>query len=328
MNLKLVHVRKRVHFCAMVAGWLLSACVAAQSYPTKPVRIIVPFAPGGSIDVVFRLLVPALSEGLGQQVLIDNRPGGAAIIGTDLVAKAPADGYTVGVANVAFGVNPYLTPKLPYNTEKDFAPVSLVATSTMILAVHPSVPVRSVREFIALAKKRPNALNYASGGNGSSGHLAAELFMYKTGVKLVHVPFKGGGPAVISAVSGETAHLFGSVPAAVHHLKAGRLIGLGVSSATRDPALPDVPTIAEAGVPGYDFVDWNGVVAPAGTPRAVINRLQQELVKVLAVPAIRAKMADVGARAVGTTPDELGVYIQKQLATWSAVVKATGLRMD
>ena len=313
---------------ALVALSLSCASAAAQTYPAKPVRIVIPFAPGGSIDVVFRLLVPALSEGLGQQVVIDNRPGGAAIIGTDVVAKAPPDGYTVGVANVAFGVNPYITSKLPYNSEKDFTPVTLVATSTMILAVHPSVPVRSVKAFIALAKRQPGALDYASGGNASSGHLAGELFMYKTGVKLVHVPFKGGGPAVISAVSGETTNIFGSVPAAVHHLKAKRLVGLGVSSATRDPAVPDVPTIAEAGVPSYEFVDWNGVVGPAGMPRAAVTRLQQEFVKVLAAPAIRARIVDVGAQAVGSTPDELAAHIRKEFATWSAVVKATGIRMN
>ena len=315
-------------FLALLAMSLLCAEVAAQAYPTKPVRIVIPFAAGGATDVVFRLLTPTVSEGLGQQVLIDNRPGGAATIGMDIVAKAPADGHTLGVANVSFGVNPFIMGKLPYNSEKDFVPVSLVATITMILAVHPSVPVRTVKEFIALARKQPGALDYASGGNASSGHLAGELFMYKTGVKLLHVPFKGGGPAVISSVSGETAHLFTSVPAAVHHLKARRLIGLGVSAAQRDPAMPEIPTIAEAGVPGYEFYDWQGVVAPAGTPRAAIDRVQQALVKALGVAEIRAKIAGVGARAVGSTPEALGEFIRKEFATWSVVVKATGIRID
>jgi tripartite-type tricarboxylate transporter receptor subunit TctC len=225
-------------------------------------------------------------------------------------------------------VNPFIMARLPYDSERDFVPVSLVATITMILAVHPSVPVRSVKEFIALAKRQPGALDYASGGNASSGHLAGELFMYKTGVKLVHVPFKGGGPAVISSVSGETAHLFTSVPAAVHHLKARRLIGLGVSASQRDSAVPDIPTIAEAGVPGYEFYDWQGVVAPTGTPRNAISRMQQELVKALAVAEIRSKIAGVGARAAGSTPEELGDFMRKEFATWSVVVKATGIRMQ
>ena len=318
----------------LLAAVLIGSTAFAQAqspgpaYPLKPVRIVIPFAAGGATDVVFRLLAPALTEGMGQPVLIDNRPGGAATIGMDVVAKAPADGYTFGVANVSFGVNPFIAARLPYKTEHDFVPVSLVATITMLLAVHPSVPVRSVKAFIALARKQPGALNYASGGNASSGHLAAELFMYKTGIKLIHVAFKGGGPAVISSVSGETANLFTSVPAAVHHLQAGRLIGLGVSAATRDAAVPDIPTIAEAGVPGYEFYDWQGVVAPVGTPKSAISRLHQELVKALRGTDIRAKIAAVGARPIGSTPEELGAFIGKELATWSTVVKATGIRMN
>jgi tripartite-type tricarboxylate transporter receptor subunit TctC len=302
--------------------------VAAQSYPVRPIRIVIPFAPGGATDVVFRMLAPPLSENLGQPVLIDNRPGGAATIGMDVVAKAAPDGYTVGVANVSLGVNPFVLSKLPFDTEKDFAPVSLVATITMVLAVHPSVPVRSVKEFIAFAKARPGSLNYASGGNASSGHLACELFMLKTGIRMVHIPFKGGGPSVASSVAGQTAILFTTVPSAIHHLKSGRLIGLGVSAAMRDPALPDVPSIAEAGVAGYEFFDWQGVVAPAGTSSAVVNRLNRELVKVLADSDLMKRIAAVGARTVGSTPDELGAFIRKELSTWSTVVKATGIRID
>ena len=300
----------------------------AQNYPTRSVRIIIPFAAGGATDVVFRMLTPPLSENLGQQAVIDNRPGGAATIGIDLVAKAAPDGYTLGVANVSFGVNPFILRKLPYDTEKDFVPVSLVATVTQVLLVHPSVPVRSVKEFIALAKVKPGALNYASGGNASSGHLACELLMYRTGINMVHIPYKGGGPSVISTVSGETAINFTSVPASIQHLRTGRLAGLGVSSLIRDPALPDVPSIAEAGVPGYEFYDWQGVVAPAGTPGAVISRLHQAIVKALGEPELRKRIAGVGARTVGSTPDELGAFIKKQLATWSTVVKAAGIRID
>jgi tripartite-type tricarboxylate transporter receptor subunit TctC len=310
---------------AALAG---SGSAAAQNYPVRSIRIIIPFAAGGATDVVFRMLTPALSEHLGQQVIIDNRPGGAATIGMDLTAKAAPDGYTLGVANVAFGVNPFALRKLPYDSEKDFAPVSLAATVTQVLLVHPSVPVRTVKELIALAKAKPGALNYASGGTASSGHLACELLMHRTGIRMVHIPYKGGGPSVISSVSGETAINFTSVPASVQHLRSGRLIGLGVSSAARDPALPEVPSIAEAGVAGYEFYDWQGVVAPSKTPPAVITRLSQEFVKTLADAALRKRIEGVGARAVGSAPEELGAFIRKEFATWSAVVKAAGIKLD
>ena len=308
----------------------LLACggASAQNFPNRPVRIIIPFAAGGATDVVFRMLTPALSEHLGQQVIIDNRPGGAAVIGMDLTAKAAADGYTLGVANVAFGVNPFAMRKLPYDSEKDFAPVSLAATVTQVLLVHPSVPVRTVKQLIALAKAKPGALNYASGGNASSGHLACELLMHRTGMRMLHIPYKGGGPSVMSSVSGETAINFTSVPASVQHLRSGRLIGLGVSSLTRDTALPDVPSIAEAGVAGYEFFDWQGVVAPSKTPAAVITRLNQAFVTTLGDAALRKRIESVGARAVGSTPEELGAFIRKEFTTWAAVVKAAGIRID
>lgn len=307
---------------------LVCGATHAQNFPNRAVRIIIPFAAGGATDVVFRMLTPALSEHLGQQVVIDNRPGGAATIGMDLAAKAAPDGYTLGVANVAFGVNPFALRKLPYDSERDFAPVSLVATVTQVLLVHPSVPARSVKELIALAKAKPGALNYASGGNASSGHLACELLMHRTGIRMVHIPYKGGGPSVISSVSGETAINFTSVPASVQHLRSGRLIGLGVSSAKRDAALPEVPSIAEAGVAGYEFSDWQGVVSPAKTPAAVITRLNQEFVKTLADAALRKRIEGVGARAVGSSPEELGAFIRKEFATWAAVVKAANIRID
>lgn len=276
---------------------------------------------------MFRILTPPLSEHLGQSVIIDNRPGGAATIGMNLIAKAPADGYTIGVANVSLTVNPFILSSVPYDAEKDFAPVSMVATITMVLAVNPSLPVKSLKEFIAFAKAKPGSLNYASGGNGSSGHLACELFMYKTGIKMVHIPFKGGGPSVASTVAGQTAIIFTTVPSAIGHLKSGRLVGLGVSAATRDPAIPEIPSIAEV-VPGYEFFDWQGVVAPAGTPPAVINRLHAEIVKSLADPELQKRIVAVGARPVGGTPEELGAFVKKDLAMWSTVVKATGIHID
>ena len=313
---------------ALLGTLLLATVAAAQTYPARPVRIIIPFSAGGATDVVFRILAPHLSETLGQTVVIDNRPGGAAIIGMDLALKSPPDGYTLGVANVSFGVNPSLFAKMPFDSEKDIAPVSLVAMVPMVLAVHPSVPVRSVKELIALAKAKPGGLNYASAGNASAGHLAMELLKYMTAIDIVHIAFKGGGPQVISAVSGETAIIFTTVPASIQHLRAGRLVGLGVSTAKRDPALPEVPAIAEAGVPGYEFYEWQGLVAPAGTPAAVVSRLHREITRTLEIADVKKRIAGVGAHEVGGTPEELAAFIKKEIATWAKVVKTAGIRTD
>lgn len=317
-------------FSASLALSLVIAAgfASAQNYPAKPIRVVVPFAVGGSTDVVFRLLAPRLSEALGQQVVVDNRPGGAATIGMDMVAKSPPDGYTLGVANLSFGANPFMVSKMPFDTEKDLAPVSLVSLVPMVLSVHPSIPARSVKELIALAKAKPRTLNYGSAGNASANHLATELFSYMTGAKMTHVPYKGGGPAVVSIVGGETAILFATIPSALPHFRSGRLIGLGVSTAKRDPTLPDIPTVAEAGVPGYEVSEWQGVVVPAGTPGAVIGRLHQEIVKVLAIPEVKERIEGVGAHAVGSTPGELAAFIKKEFATWSKVIKQAGIRID
>jgi tripartite-type tricarboxylate transporter receptor subunit TctC len=289
---------------------IYAGSAAAQSYPAKSIRVIIPFAVGGSTDVVFRILAPRLSERLGQQVVVDNRPGGAATIGMDMVAKSPPDGYTLGVANLSFGANPFMLSKMPFDTEKDLVPVSLVTLVPMVLSVHPSVPARSVKELIALAKAKPGSLTYMSGA------------------KMVHVPYKGGGPAVISILGGETAVLFATIPSSIQYFKSGRLIGLGVSTLKRDPALPEIPTVAEAGVPGYEVYEWQGVMVPAGTPNAVISRLHQEIVKTLAVPEVKERVAGVGAHAVGSTPEELATFIKKELATWSKVIKTAGIRID
>lgn len=312
----------------LLAGALLAGAAGAQNYPARPVRIIIPFAVGGGTDVVFRILAPHLSENLGQTVVIDNRPGGAATIGMDQTAKAAPDGYTLGVANVSFGVNPSLFPKLPFDSEKDLAPVSLVALVPMVLAVHPSVPARSVKELIALAKANPGGLNYGSAGNASAGHLAMELLKHMTASDIVHIAFKGGGPQVISAVSGETAIIFTTVPASIQHLRSGRLIGLGVSTAKRDASLPEVPTIAESGVPGYEFYEWQGVVAPAGTPAAIITRLNREISRTLDIPDVKKRIAGVGAQTAGGTPEELAAFIRKEIAMWAKVVKSAGIRAD
>ncbi len=314
--------------------WLLSSTllcagfVAAQSYPSKTIRVIVPYAPGGSTDVVFRILAPRLTEILGQTVVVENRPGASSTIGLDIAAKAPPDGYTVGTPNITFGANPSLMKKMPFDTEKDLLPVSLVSIVTLVMTVHPSVPARSVKALIALAKSKPDSLNYGSAGNASANHLATERFSYMAGIKMVHVPYKGGGPAVISVVGGETAILFATIPSSIQHFESGRLIPLGVSSLKRNVALPNVPSIAEAALPGFEAIEWNGVVVPAGTPPAIISRLNQAIVKALAIPDVKERVIGLGADPVGSSPEEFAAFIKKELATWSKVIKEVGITIE
>ncbi len=308
--------------------FIYAGSAAAQSYPVKPIRIIVPYAPGGSTDVVFRILAPRLTEILGQTVVVENRPGGSSTIGLDIAAKSPPDGYTLGVPNITFGANPSLMKKMPFDTEKDLVPVSLVSIVTLVLAVHPSVPARSVKELIALAKAKPGSLNYGSAGNASANHLATERFSYMTGTKMVHIPYKGGGPAVISIVGGETALLFATIPSSIQHFRTGKLVALGVSSLKRNVALPDVPSIAEAAVPGFEAIEWNGVVVPAGTPAAVIGRLHQALAQALSIPEVKERIVSLGADPVGNSPEEFSAFIKRELASWSKVIKEVGITID
>jgi len=314
--------------------WLLSSTllcagfVAAQSYPSKTIRVIVPYAPGGSTDVVFRILAPRLTEILGQTVVVENRPGASSTIGLDIAAKAPPDGYTVGTPNITFGANPSLMKKMPFDSEKDLLPVSLVSIVTLVMTVHPSVPARSVKALIALAKSKPDSLNYGSAGNASANHLATERFSYMAGIKMVHVPYKGGGPAVISVVGGETAILFATIPSSIQHFESGRLIALGVSSLKRNIALPNVPSIAEAALPGFEAIEWNGVLVPAGTPPAIITRLNQAIVKALAIPDVKERIIGLGADPVGSSPEEFAAFIKKELATWSKVIKEVGITIE
>ena len=310
------------------ASMIYSASIAAQAYPAKPIRIIVPYAPGGSTDVVFRLLAPRLTEILGQQAIVENRPGGSSTIGLDIAAKSAPDGYTLGVPNLTFGANPSLIKKMPFDSEKDLVPVTLVSIVTLVLAVHPSVPARSVKQLIALAKAKPGSLNYGSAGNASANHLATERFSYMTGTKMVHIPYKGGGPAVISLVAGETALLFATIPSSIQHFQSGKLIPLGVSSLKRNSALPDIPSIAEAAVPGYEAIEWNGVVVPAGTPAAVIARLHQAFAKALTMPEVKERIVSLGADPVGNSPEEFAAFIKKEIATWSKVIKEVGITVE
>ena len=322
-------MRPELRRCLLAACTvLLAASASAQHYPSRPIRLIVPYSPGGSTDVVFRILAPRLSEDLGQPVVVENRPGGSSTIGLDLAAKSAPDGHTWGINNITYGANPSLMKKMPFDSKKDLLPVSQVTVVTLVLSVHPSVPARSVKELIALAKARPGELNFASAGNASANHLATAKFMNRTGTNMVHVPYKGGGPAVVSLVAGETSLLFATIPSAIQHIQSGRLRALAVSRAQRSPALPKVPTIAEAGVPKFEAIEWNGVMLAAGTPPAVVKRAYQAIAKVLGITAIRERIVAVGAEPVGSSPEEFGEFLQSEFATWAKVVKEVGITVN
>ena len=309
-------------------GALLAAPAAAQSFPARTIRIIVPYAPGGSTDVVFRILAPRLAEDLGQQVVVDNRPGGSSTIGLDLAAKSPPDGHTWRANNITYGANPSLIRKMPFDSEKDLLPVSQVTVVNLVVALHPSVPARSIKELIALAKAHPGQLNFSSAGNASANHLATAKFMNRTGTSMTHVPYKGGGPAVVSLVQGETSLLFATIPSSIDHIKSGRLRAIGVSRLQRSSALPDVPTIAESGVPGFEAIEWNGIMVPAGTPPAVIRRAHQALTKALALPAVKERIVAVGAEVVGGSPEEFAAFLKGEYASWAKVIKEVGITVE
>ena len=291
-------------------------------------RAIVPYAPGGSTDVVMRILAPRMSEILGQQVVVENRPGGSSTIGLDLAAKSQPDGHTMGIANITFSANPSLIKKMPFDSEKDLAPVSFFSLVTLVMAVHPSVPAKTVKDLIALAKSSPGTLNYASAGNVSANHLATERFSSATGIKMTHVPYKGGGPAVIALISGETGLLFATIPSSVQHIKTGKLRALGVSSLKRSVALPDVPSIAEAAVPGFEANEWNGALVPSGTPRPYVDRLYQAVAKSMAIPEVRERIIALGAEPVGNTPEEFGAFIKREFGVWAKIIKEVGIKVE
>ncbi len=306
---------------------LFTAIAAAQSYPTKPVRLIIPFPPGGSNDVVGRMIAFQLAERLGRQVVADNQGGAGGIIGTDAAAKAAPDGHTLLLISVAyaFGASMY---KLPYDPATAFAPVALLGTGPVVLAVTAKLPVNSLKELIALAREKPGELNYASAGVGSFQHLASSLFKLQSGLDIVHIPFKGGGPAMMDVIAGNTQIAIGSLIQTLPHIRSGRLKPLGVGSAARVPALPDVPTISEAGVPGYEATNWWGIVAPAGTPRPVIERLHKELSVILASAETKKRFESEGGEAAQMTPEEFGRFIAAEMMKWARVVKEAGIRAE
>ena len=314
---------------AACAGLALCCCAGAwaQPYPTRAVRIINPFSPGGSLDLVARLLAKHMSAELGQSVLVDNRPGAGGTIGVETVAKAPPDGYTLLIVQSSITINPTLQPKISYDPVRDFAPISKVADYMFFLVAHPSLPVRSVKQLIALDKARPGQLNYASVGVGSGTHLASELFNYMAGTKIVHVPYKGTGQALPDLIGGHVAIMFGST-SFVPHVKSGKLVALGVTGAARSAALPEVPTIAEAALPGFEVTAWNALFAPAGTPEAIIKRLNALVREGLAQPEARVAMDKQGLDATPSAPEELARLVRTELDKWAKVIKASGMKPD
>ena len=313
--------------CACVLAISLPAM--AQTYPSKPIRLVVPYPPGGGSDTIARPLSQKMSEDLGQQVIIDNRGGAGGNVGMEMVARAAPDGYTIVLALTAqLAVNVSLYRKLPYDPLRDYAPITLLGNGPYILVTHPSLPARSVKDLIALAKARPGQIAYASSGSGSGGHLAMELFKTMTGTDLLHIPYKGGGPALVDLLAGQVQALFSTQVAATPHIEAGRIRALGVSTAKRSALLPKIPTIAEAGVPGYDSGVWYAILAPAGTPRDVVNKLNSEIVRVLKVPDYHKLLMFAGIDAIGSTPEELSAYIKSEITKYAKVVKDAKLHVD
>ena len=308
---------------AALAAW--NNDVAAQAYPTKPVRMIVGFAPGGGTDVTARAIVQPLADGLGQRVVIDNRPGANGVVGTEIAARSPADGYTLLMVNSGHTVNPGMYQKLAYDSVTDFAPISLVVMLSNLLVVHPSLPVKSVPEFVRLARARPGWINYGSGGHGASSHLGMELLQRATKTDLVHVPYKSGGVSATALLAGEVMVSFNTIPSALQYVKAGRLRAIGVSSLQRSISVPAIPTIAEMGYPGFSASGLAGLLAPAGTPRDAIDRIHAEVVKLLKLPAMIERCVALGLDPVGDTPAEFAQFIKADMEKWTRLTKELNL---
>jgi tripartite-type tricarboxylate transporter receptor subunit TctC len=298
----------------LAAALLAATGAAAQQYPVKPVRMIVPFVPGGNVDILARIVTPEMSKALGQQIVIENRGGAGAVIGTEAVAKSPPDGYTLLMVSAAHTINPAMAKKLPYDSIKDFAPISIVADVPTAFAVHPLLPVKNVKEFIALARARPGQLNYSTAGRGTVGHLSAELLSSMAKIKMVHVPYKGTGQSIIDLIAGHVQLQFSSMPAVIQHSRTGKLRMLAQGGKTRSTAAPDVPTMEEAGVAGFVVSSGFGLFAPAGTPRPVIDRVHAALVKALSDPAIRNNLSGQGAEPVGNTPEAYDAFNRSEIA--------------
>jgi tripartite-type tricarboxylate transporter receptor subunit TctC len=323
----IIHHSALTLLCAALAAVAMPA--GAQQYPTRPVRFVVPFAPGGSTDTLARTIGLKLADALGQQVVVDNRPGGNGDIGMLIVAKAPPDGHTILLGYIAnLAIAPSLYVKMPYDPVKDYAPVTQIATSPNVLTAHPSVQAKSLKELIALAKANPGAVNFASTGIASVGHLTGELLNNLGGMKMTHVPYKGGGQAIIDLLGGHVQVMFSGFTAAMPHIKSGKVRALAVTGAKRSPALAEVPTIAEQGFPGVEATAWYGVLAPAGAPKPIVTRLHDETVRILKLPDVNQRLDGLGFEIVGSTPEQFGAYIRSEIRKWAKVVKASGARPD
>ena len=321
-----MHIGRTVLIAACA---LASTAAFAQTYPTKPVRMLVGFPPGGSTDIMARLISPGLSEAFKQQFVIDNRPGANSNIAAELAARAPADGYTLIVVSASFSTNVSLYPKMGYDPLRDFAPITRIAAVHNVMVVHPSVPAKTVKEFVALAKAKRGEIVFASSGSGSTSHLAAELLKTSVGgLDTIHVPYKGVAPAIVDIVSGQVHALVSTMPSATPHIGSGRLRPLAVASAQRAKTMPQVPTFQESGFPGFEASAWNAVLAPAGTPDEIVKRLNAAIVKIVRTPDISEKLAAQGAEPVGDSPEQFAKYLQAEVAKWAKVVKASGAKLD
>ena len=317
----------RLVFMALAAA-TAGAAFAQAGYPSKPVRMVVPSSAGGGTDIVARIIAPDLSKRLGQQVVIDNRPGAGTMIGIEVAAKSPPDGYTLLMGLSTLAINSALYKKVPYDPQRDFAPITQAVSSASIIVVHPSIPVKTLTELIAFARTRPDQLNYASAGTGTYPHMTMELFLSMAKLKMVHIPYKGTAPAMIDMVAGQVSTMAATILTGMPQIRAGRLRPLGITSAARSPIVPDIPTVAEAGLPGFESVQWYGMLAPARTPKDIVNRLHAEATWVLQQPEIKARFAGDGADPVGSTPEEFTRYIQSELIKWAKVARDAGIQPE
>jgi len=320
---------KGISWLAVAAAALVLAPAAtAQNYPARAIRLVVHSSPGGSSDILGRMIAQRLTESLGQQVVVENRAGASGIIGVEVAVKAPPDGYTILISQTSLAINPAIFPKIPYNALRDLAPITQIVDGPNVMTVHPSVPAKNVKQLIALAKSRPDGLIIGSPGQGTSPHLSAELFNSMAGVKIEQVQYKGAGMAIVGLLAGEISVMFPTTPTVVGYLRAGRLRALGVTTAKRTQALPEVPTISEAGVPGYESTQWFGILAPAGTPRPIIDRLNQEIVRIMQSPAVKQRLTNDGMEIVAGTPEQFGAHIKAETEKWAKVIKAMGLKTE
>ncbi|MGK2899080.1 MAG: tripartite tricarboxylate transporter substrate binding protein [Burkholderiaceae bacterium] len=318
-----------------VIRWIIGLCLGAaasvawsQAFPSRPIRMIVPYPPGGAVDPIARTIAQKLTESWGQPVVVDNKPGAGTIIGTDSLAKAAPDGYTVILASSNHAVNPAMYAKMPYDPVKDFAPISLVSIIPVMLSVNPKLAVTTQKELIELLKVKPGSLNYSSTGNGSTSHLAGELFKSMAGVSMVHVPYKGSGPSVMATIAGETSVVFDSIFSQLPQVKAGKLRALSVTGSKRTALAPELPTAAEAGLPGYEAYSWVGFLAPAGTPREIIQKWQQEVSRILQLPEVQVRQTSQGVEPIGSTSEYFSEFIKTELVKWGKVVKDAGIKLD